>query len=45
MVWRNNIVLCVMKRFEVEEGFEVFDLDDRVGWRLVKGFMVIEGCL
>jgi len=43
VAWRNNIAPRVMKRPEVEEGFEVLDLDDRAGWRLVKGLMATEG--
>jgi serine/threonine protein kinase len=43
VAWRNNIASRVMKRPEVEEGFEVLDLDDRAGWRLVKGLMATEG--
>jgi len=37
--WRNSIPARTMKRAEVMEGFEVLDLDDRAGWRLVKGLM------
>ena len=39
IAWRNSIPARTMKRAEMKEGFEVLDLDDRAGWRLVKGLM------
>ena len=37
--WRNSLPDRVQQRSEVMEGFQILDLNDRAGWRLVKALM------
>ena len=43
VAWRNKIPARMLNKPEVAEGFEVLDLDDRAGWRLVKQLMATQG--
>lgn len=43
VAWRNKIPARMLNKPEIAEGFEVLDLDDRAGWRLIKQLMATQG--